>query len=94
MNRTQDVTTRVAVLLAALAAMVLGTGPSASPGIGASVLAVALATLVVLAMRQVYLAACVPPVLAVARRVPARSLSGRVTDPTHHPLRPRAPGTA
>ena len=94
MTWARDEATRVVVLLAGAVAAVLGTALPASPGVAVAVVAAALATLLVLSMQQVYVALQVRPAFAFATAGPAPVLAGRVTDPVHHPLRPRAPGPA
>lgn len=94
MTWARDVTTRLLVLLAAVAGAVLGSTLPASPGVGVALVAAALATLLVLSARQVYVVGQLRPVAAVPATGPAPVLAGRVTDPVHHPLRPRAPGLA
>lgn len=97
----EDATTRLLALLTGLVgvgvAAVLPTLFTASidaRSAGVAALTLALAGLLALATRQVLLAACVQPVAAVAGDGPPPLLSGRVTDPVHHPVRPRAPGQA
>lgn len=94
MTWARDVTTRLLVLLAAVAGAMVGTAMPASPSLGVAVLTAALAAVLVLALRQVHVAAGGRPVVALAADGPTPLLPGRVTDPRHHPLRPRAPGPA
>jgi chromate transport protein ChrA len=89
---------------AALAAVVVAAVALLAPSLlvatvdGPATVSLAVAALVVVALVRladhgVLLAACfVGSVRPAAESVP-RVLSGRITDPTHHPLRPRAPGT-
>ncbi len=97
----EDASTRTLALLAgvlglALAAVLptLVTAAADTPTAGVAVLTLALAALLALATRQVLLAACLRPVALIAASGPPPLLPGRVTDPVHHPLRPRAPGLA
>ena len=97
----EDATRGTFVLLTGLVGAVLGivlptlftTAPDAS-STAVAVLAMALAALLALGTRWVSLAALVQPVGAVAGDGPPPVLHGRVTDPVHHPIRPRAPGLA
>jgi hypothetical protein len=91
-------TSRAAAALAGLVAALAVLTPSllgaAGPAtVGLAVVALAVAVLVDLGDRGALLAASFagsgPPAHDDAPRV----LSGRPTDPTHHPLRPRAPGS-
>jgi hypothetical protein len=83
------------VVLASVLSGLLGSAVSASPTIGAAVLTAALTALVLQALRQVCVAGYAEPVAGFAAgAAPVPLLAGRVTDPTHHPLRPRAPGRA
>lgn len=97
----EDASTRTLALLAgvlglALAAVLPTFAPATAgtPSSGVAVLTLALAALLVLAARQLLLAAGLRPVATVVASGPPPLLSGRVTDPVHHPLRPRAPGLA
>lgn len=92
MSSSRHVTTRLLVVLAAVAGAVFGAVPPASSSVAVALLTTALAALLVLAVRQVCLAGSVEPLTAVATDDPAPLRTGRVTDPIHHPLRPRAPG--
>ena len=97
----EDATTRLLVLLAGMAGGVLAmalptlssTATDAS-STGMAVLALALAALLALGTHSVSLAACLRPIATLAGDGPPPLLPGRVTDPVHHPLRPRAPGLA
>ena len=84
----------VGILLAFVLPLVLFTAVDATTPTSVALVALVLATLVGFADRgaqfagrllvaRFHTADLAPPVLA-----------GRVTDPVHHPLRPRAPGTA
>lgn len=82
------------LLVAALAVLTPSLLGAAGPAtVGLAVVALAVAVLVDLGDRGALLAASFagsgPPAHDDAPRV----LSGRPTDPTHHPLRPRAPGS-
>ena len=97
----EDATTRTLALLTGvvgvgLAAVLptLFTATADAPSAGVAVLSLALAALLARAMRQVLFAACLRPVAAVVASGPPPLLPGRITDPVHHPLRPRAPGLA
>lgn len=72
----------------------LGTATAGAPSSGAAVLTLALVALLVLATRQVLLAVGPRPGATVVASGPPPLLPGRITDPVHHPLRPRAPGLA
>jgi hypothetical protein len=98
-----DVTARVWValvgtacaLLVLLAPSLLATSAAESTPLTLAIVTMALAALVRLDLRSVVLAAAgarstTPP----ARDAAPLVLTGRVTDPVHHPLRPRAPGMA
>lgn len=96
----EPVVARVQVLVAAVLALLVvhllpGLVASEAPtSVAATVVAVALAALLG-ADRQGWLGVRRGPVAARPRTagVPLR-LTGRVTDPGHHPVRPRAPGPA
>jgi hypothetical protein len=97
----EDASTRLLALVTgvlgvALAAVLptLFTAAADAPSAGVAVLTLALAALLAVATRQVLLAACLRPIATVAASGPPPLLPGRVTDPVHHPLRPRAPGLA
>jgi hypothetical protein len=85
------VSTVGAVLVLVLPSLLI-TAPDAAGSLALAVLAVACAALVQLELRLVAGSSrmAVPP----TRDEPAPVLAGRVTDPVHHPLRPRAPGLA
>lgn len=72
----------------------LSTAAADAPSAGVAVLTLALAALLALATRQVLLAAGLRPIAPIAAPGPPPLLTGRATDPVHHPLRPRAPGLA
>ena len=85
-----------AVLLAAALALLLPSlvTTDTPAGIGLAVVALALAALVRFRTFAGALSARpTTPAYAAGREAPPL-LSGRATDPVHHPLRPRAPGTA
>ena len=82
-------------LLVMLAPSLLATSAAESTPLTVAIVTMALAVLVRLDLRSVALAAAgarsaTPPAHDAAPLV----LTGRVTDPVHHPLRPRAPGMA
>lgn len=81
------------VVLGVVMPTLLTTGAEA-PSAGAAVLALALAALLALGQRRASLAASLHRVPAIAGDGPPLLLPGRVTDPVHHPVRPRAPGLA
>jgi lysylphosphatidylglycerol synthetase-like protein (DUF2156 family) len=91
---------RTPVVLASLAGALLvvllpslqATGVDGASAI--AVLAIACAALVHLGVRVLALGPRSPLVVVASRRETEPLRPGRVTDPTHHPLRPRAPGTA
>ena len=62
--------------------------------LGIAVVALALAAIVRFAASFDALAARTPTATYSTRRDVLPLLPGRATDPVHHPLRPRAPGTA
>jgi hypothetical protein len=97
MSRTvEDASARFLALLAgALGFGLLAASPTvvAGPaGSGVAVLSLALAALLAIATRHLFLAVGLRPVVAVVTSGPPPTLSGRAADPVHHPLRPRAPG--
>ena len=82
-------------LLVMLAPSLLATSVAESTPLTLALVTMALAALVRLDLRSVALAttgnrSATPPSRDAAPLV----LTGRVTDPVHHPLRPRAPGMA
>lgn len=85
----------LAVVLVGPAAFLLASTADASP---APVLAaVAVATVVALIGLTCVVATAAPTALALRSSTPDEPipfLAARVTDPLHHPLRPRAPGLA
>jgi hypothetical protein len=83
----------LAVVMALLVPSLLVATLDGPATVGLAVAALVVVALVRLADHGAVLAAGVGAGLPAARAVP-RVLSGRTTDPTHHPLRPRAPGTA
>jgi hypothetical protein len=81
-------------LLVVLLPSLLITGSDATGSLGLAVLAITCATLVHFGIRAVALGSRTTLTVSVTREAVDRLLPGRATDPTHHPLRPRAPGTA
>jgi hypothetical protein len=97
----EDATTRFLASLTSLVGVAVAavlptlcTAAADAPSVGAAALTLGIAGLLALALRQVLLTACLHPVAAVAADGPPPLLPGRVTDPVHHPVRPRAPGLA
>jgi hypothetical protein len=98
----EDATLRVRatslVLVGALVAMVLPsllmTTTQASGSVAAVVMALTLAACVRLSMRGWAFAASTHASACPTGDDVAPIVTARVTDPVHHPLRPRAPGTA
>ncbi|MGN6331160.1 MAG: hypothetical protein ACTHOD_05835 [Motilibacteraceae bacterium] len=95
----EDATARVLMLLTVavwlgLATLVPALFASDGPNTATVVLALALAALMAIVLSQVRSNAAVGPVAACAGHRPPPLLTERVTDPVHHPLRPRAPGLA
>jgi len=93
MNRAPG---RVAALLGAALVLLLPSLVATDPPglLGLAVVAVALAAIVRLGATFGALSArTLTPAFATRREAPPL-LAGRATDPVHHPLRPRAPGTA
>ena len=94
----RDETVRTA-LAAALAAVVAFLLPTLTVGVDeatitGAVLALAVAALVRTGLETSVLVARTATVGPTARRSVPLVLGTRTTDPTHHPLRPRAPGSA
>ena len=87
-RRTSDV---LATLLVVLLPSLLVTTPDA---LTTAVLAVACAVLVGMATGRLDLTPQTQVTMRAHDATDDRPPPGRVTDPTHHPLRPRAPGTA
>jgi hypothetical protein len=82
-------------LLVMLAPSLLATSAAQSTPLTLAIVTMALAALVRLEVRSVALAAAGGrSATAPARDAAPLVLTGRVTDPVHHPLRPRAPGMA
>lgn len=96
-----DAEARVRVLLSVVLGLGLAVvlpalfahGPGAGVA-GVAVLALSIAALLALVSCRPHPAAGLPPVAARGAEAPLPLLPGRVTDPVHHPLRPRAPGLA
>lgn len=86
------VATAVALLLSTLLPTLLA-GTDGSAGLTGALLALAVAALVGNAHRTTGLDARTTSARVAARRAARFVLTTRVTDPAHHPLRPRAPGT-
>jgi hypothetical protein len=86
----------VAVTLAILAPSLLATATAtdASGTVTLALLMLALASLVRFARRGGAVAARATAATAPTGDEPPPSVSGLVTDPMRHPLRPRAPGSA
>ena len=86
----------LAGLVAALVVLVLPslliTGPDAAGSVTLGILAVALAALATVGLRCRVDAARTGTAVCPTGAEAAPVLAGRVTDPVHHPLRPRAPG--
>jgi hypothetical protein len=103
MSRAEvDATTRVRLFLTGLLVVALASlVPSlhAASGDGQATVALAVVVLALAAIARIatgfgaLAAATVHVAQSTGREIP-RVLSGRVTDPVHHPLRPRAPGSA
>lgn len=74
--------------------LVLSPSPHATASLSAGVLALTLAALVTFGRRGLTLTSRGRLAVPRADNAAPLLLPGRVTDPTHHPLRPRAPGTA
>jgi hypothetical protein len=82
-------------LLVMVAPSLLATSAAQSTPLTLAIVTMALAALVRLEVRSVALAAAGGrSATAPARDAAPLVLTGRVTDPVHHPLRPRAPGMA
>ncbi|GAW51347.1 MULTISPECIES: hypothetical protein [unclassified Nocardioides] len=94
-----DATSRGAAALAGLAAAALAVLTPTLGTAGPATLSLAVVTLLVAALvglgdRGAVLAACFVGSAPRIDDAEPRTVSGRPTDPTHHPLRPRAPGSA
>ena len=104
MSRMVDATTArlrlaLAVLVSGSAALLLPPSLAATTGAPSGVVlaTVALAAVAALVSLNSLVASAQPQKLTPqsgATDVPLPFLAGRVTDPLHHPLRPRAPGLA
>ena len=82
-------------LLVMLAPSLLATSAAEATPLTLAIVTMALAALVRLDLRSVA-PRCRRPAATPPARAPRRPpvLTARVTDPVHHPLRPRAPGRA
>ena len=97
-----EATERARVLLAGVvgAALVcllptlLATAVDMPAAVTLAVVVLVLAGIAQLGNRVGVLAARIMPATQLTGREAPLVLAGRVTDPVHHPLRPRAPGTA
>ena len=94
-----DVSTRAWALLALVAGAVLiptltGTIPDLPAGVSVALMSLAVAAISRLVPGTGTLACRAPSTVAAAGRDTCPVPAGRVTDPVHHPLRPRAPGMA
>jgi hypothetical protein len=84
----------VGAAFAILVPSLLTTVADPSGAVTVAVLTLALAALVRLGTPRVFAAAGAEAAALRAGDDAPPTLSGRVTDPVHHPLRPRAPGLA
>lgn len=93
---TRRWSTVAAILAAALCVLLPTLDGSSTPGTSVAVasLALALAALLVLAAGLIMLGARSVSGAVAAGEDPPPVLTGRATDPVHHPVRPRAPGLA
>ena len=97
-----DATTRTRFLLASVVGAVLAcllpsllaTAVDAPAAVTLAVVVLVLAGIAQLGNRVGVLAARFVPATQLTGREAPLVLAGRVTDPVHHPLRPRAPGMA
>ena len=104
MSRMVDATTArlrlaLAVLVSGSVAFLLPPSLAATTGAPSGVVLATMALVAVAALMSLYslVASAQPQKLTLqpdATGVPPPFLAGRVTDPLHHPLRPRAPGLA
>jgi hypothetical protein len=103
MSRTRvDATTRtrfllasvVGAVLASLLPSLLATSVNAPAAVTLAVVLLALTAITQLGNRFGVVATRVGAATHAAGREKTLLLAGRVTDPVHHPLRPRAPGMA
>jgi hypothetical protein len=97
----EGLTGRVEVALTVMAGFVLAavlpvmlTSTADPSGTAAAVLALAVTVLFAVGMRRFSLPTPVHAALPPAADGVPPVLPGRITDPLHHPLRPRAPGLA
>jgi hypothetical protein len=81
-------------LLVLLTPSLLATSAAESAPLTLAIVTMALAALVRLDLRSAALAAGARSATPPAREAAPLVLTARVTDPVHHPLRPRAPGMA
>ena len=93
MSRAPEYATALlaAALVLLLPSLVAADTPAA---VGLAVVALALVAIVRIAASFGALAARTSTAAYATRRVAPPLLPGQATDPVHHPLRPRAPGTA
>ena len=90
---TLTLTGTIAAALALLLPSLL-TAAEAPATVGLAVVALVLAALVRLGDHGAVLASRTVPTRTQTGRETSPVLTGRITDPVHHPLRPRAPGPA
>lgn len=84
----------VGAALVLLLPSLVATSGDAPAMVGLAVVTVALAAMVRFGASFGALSAGTPTAAYSTRREAPPTLPGRATDPVHHPLRPRAPGTA
>jgi len=82
----------LAATLAVLLPSLLTTTSHATGSVTLAVLTLAFAALARFGLRSVAFAARIKTLVPPTGDEAAPVLAGRVTDPVHHPLRPRAPG--
>ena len=88
-----DLGAALGAVLMLIVPSLLATGADSSGVLALAVVALAAAALVLVVGVDVLAARALVAVRTTGPGV-TPALSGRVTDPTHHPLRPRAPGSA
>lgn len=88
-----DLGAALGAVLLLIVPSLLATGADSPGALALAVVALAAAALVLVAVVDVLAARALVAVRTTGPGV-TPALSGRVTDPTHHPLRPRAPGSA